>query len=134
MAGVSPDRLCPELKKRYNCDCNPTKLRAYRKCFFPHAKTIRNAEIIEVDVNVIPEPEEFTFEELETQRLRIGIKTGMRIEYKLDNNEDLDAKETQLFSTCCKPLDKEIIVNNGPEIELTEEDVEWINHVSDYNK
>lgn len=128
---MSPDRLCVELKRRYNCTCNATKLRRYRECFFKNAQTIRNAEFIEVEVKVTPEPQEYTVEVLANQRTRIGIKLGCRIEQKIDDDEPLDAKETQLYSVCCKAADKDL-VNDTPEIEYTEDDVEWIDNVSSY--
>ena len=135
--GVSPYRLCNFLKKEFNCSCNKTKLKDYRSKEFPDSETIRNAELIK-DISDnnnldLANEEQYSINDLVDLRLKLGIKTGNRISEKLDNDESLDAKETQLFAVCCKLLDKDSGLNETPEIEVTEEDVEWINHVSSYD-
>lgn len=133
--GVSPRRISNHLKEKYDEILHEKKIYAFKKLMCPNVETVRNLEIIDpCDDTSDDYTHEYTVEELANQRTRIGIKLGNRIEQKIDDDEPLDAKETQLYSVCCKAADKDNLVSDVPEIEITDDDVEWINHVSDYNK
>lgn len=100
----------------------------------PNVETIRNLEIIDpCDEDDFEDSLEYGVEQLANQRTRIGIKLGRRIEEKIDEDQPLDAKETQLYSVCCKAADKDNALPEAQEIEITNDEVEWINNVSDYN-
>lgn len=75
------------------------------------------------------------FEELEiAEGIRQGLYEDVTRESALENRNPSTAKwylahlDKDTFGS------QDAIQNEAPEIEITEDDVEWINHVSDYNK